>query len=156
MNLNITLFGQMITFAIFIWFTMKFVWPPLERAMEERAKKIADGLAAAEDGQRQLADAEVQAQTMVADAKARAAEIVEQADRRAMQIVDDAKSNAVTEGQRIIEAAQMELAREVETAKAQLRQRVASIAISAAERLLERNIDAQANQDILDKLVAEI
>jgi F-type H+-transporting ATPase subunit b len=156
MNLNLTLFGQMITFALFVWFTMKYVWPPIVQALDERQKKIADGLAAAERGHHDLELAQHKAVDILREARNHASEVLEQANKRADQILEDAKQTARTEGQRLVAAAQSEILREVETAKQELRKQVSVIAMQGAEQILKRNIDAAANQDLLNTLVKSL
>lgn len=156
MNINATLLGQAITFAILIWFTMKFVWPPLLQAMEERAKTIADGLAAAERGKHDLDLAAKRSAEIIHQAKEKAAEIISAGDKRASEIVEEAKANARAEGDRILAGAKAEIDQEVYRAKEQLRTQVSVIALAGAGKILGREIDAKAHNDLLDKLVAEI
>jgi len=156
MNINYTLFGQMITFAVFVIFCMKYVWPPIMNALQERQKKIADGLAAAERGEHEQELAEKRAAERLHEAKEQAGEIIANAQKRASEIVDEAKTDARTEGERIVAAAQSEIEQEVHRAKETLRKQVASIAVAGASKVLEREIDESAHGDILDKLVAEI
>jgi F-type H+-transporting ATPase subunit b len=156
MNINLTLFGQSITFIVFVWFCMKFVWPPIMGALQERQKRIADGLAAAERGQHEQELAEKAAAEKLHEAKAQAGEIIAHAQKRASEIVDEAKGDARTEGERLLAAAQSEIEQEVNRAKETLRQQVAGIAVAGASKVLEREIDESAHGDILDKLVAEI
>jgi F-type H+-transporting ATPase subunit b len=156
MNINLTLIGQSITFIVFVWFCMKFVWPPIMGALHERQKKIADGLAAAERGQHEQELAEKRAAEYLHEAKEQAGEIITQAQKRASEIVDEAKDDARTEGARLVAAAQSEIEQEVHRAKEVLRQQVASIAVAGASKVLEREIDASVHDDILGKLVAEI
>ncbi len=156
MSINLTLLGQAITFLIFVWFTMKFVWPPLIDAMKERQKKIADGLAAAARGQEELLNAEERIKGQITEAKQQAAEIIEKAYRRADQIVEEAKDKAQEEGKRIIEAAQADIQQSTSRAREGLRKEVAALAISGAERVLKRDIDANAHNDILRQLETEM
>jgi len=156
MNINLTLFGQSITFIVFVWFCMKFVWPPIMGALQERQKRIADGLAAAERGQHEQELAEKAAAEKLHEAKEQAGEIIAHAQKRASEIVDEAKDDARTEGERLLAAAQSEIEQEVNRAKETLRQQVAGIAVAGASKVLEREIDESAHGDILDKLVAEI
>jgi F-type H+-transporting ATPase subunit b len=150
-NINATLLGQAITFAILIWFTMKFVWPPLMAAMAERAKTIADGLAAAERGKHDLELAEILRQ-----GKEKASEIIAASEKRASEIIEEAKAHAKTEGDRILVAAKADIDQEVFRAKEQLRTQVTAVALAGAGKILGREIDAKAHNDLLDKLVAEI
>ena len=156
MNINATLFGQAITFAILIWFTMKFVWPPLLAAMAERAKTIADGLAAAERGKHDLELAEKRATEILWQGKEKASEIIAASEKRASEIVDEAKAQARAEGDRILVAAKADIEQEVFRAKEQLRTQVSAVALAGAGKILGREIDAKAHNDLLDKLVAEI
>ena len=156
MNINLTLIGQSITFMVFVWFCMKFVWPPIMGALQERQKKIADGLAAAERGEHEQQLAEKAAAEKLTEAKVQAGEIIAQAQKRASEIVDEAKTDARSEGERLVTAAQSEIEQEVHRAKEILRQQVAGIAVAGASNVLEREIDESAHADILDKLVAEI
>lgn len=156
MNINATLLGQAITFAILIWFTMKFVWPPLMAAMAERAKTIADGLAAAERGKHDLELAEKRAAEILRQGKEKASEIIAASEKRATEIVEEAKANAKTEGDRILVAAKADIDQEVFRAKEQLRTQVSAVALAGAGKILGREIDAKAHNDLLDKLVAEI
>ncbi len=156
MNINLTLFGQTIAFIVFVWFCMKFVWPPIMAALDERKKKIADGLAEAERGFKQHELAEKNAEKKLHEAKQQASNILNQAQKRANEIVDDAKSVAVEEGNRIKEAAHAEVEKEVNRAKEQLRTQVSTIAVAGAERILKKEIDARTHQDILNELAAQI
>jgi F-type H+-transporting ATPase subunit b len=156
MSINLTLLGQAITFLIFVWFTMKFVWPPLIQAMRDRQKKIADGLAAAVRGQQELAQAEDRIKAQIHEAKHQAAEIIEKAYRRADQIIEEAKDKAQDEGKRLLEAAQGDIEQAASRARETLRKEVAALAISGAERVLKRDIDASAHNDILRQLETEM
>jgi F-type H+-transporting ATPase subunit b len=155
-NINATMLGQAITFAILIWFTMKFVWPPLLQAMEDRAKTIADGLAAAERGKHDLELAEKRASEILNHAKEKAAEIITAGEKRASEIIEEAKGNAKIEGDRILAGAKAEIDQEVFRAKEQLRTQVSAVALAGAGKILGREIDAKAHNDLLDKLAAEI
>jgi len=156
MDLNATIFGQTIAFIVFVWFCMKFVWPPLMNAIEERQAKIAEGLEASERGEQDLHLAKEKASQYLVDAKAQAAEIVDQANKRHAQIVDSAKDDARTEAAKIKVGADAEIEQEINRAKEQLRTQVAGLAVQGAEKILARSIDATAHQDILDKLATEI
>ncbi len=156
MSINLTLFGQTIAFIVFVWFCMKFVWPPIMTALDERKKKIADGLAEAERGLKQQQQAEKNAEKRLQEAKQQASEILNQAQRRANEIVADAKTDAVTEGDRIKEAAHAEVEKQVTQAREQLRVQVSTVAIAAAERILKKEIDARSHQKLLDELAAQI
>ncbi|MFK7816590.1 MAG: F0F1 ATP synthase subunit B [Gammaproteobacteria bacterium] len=156
MNINLTLFAQLIAFVVFVFFCMKFVWPPIMAALNERQKKIADGLAEAERGMQQQEIAEQNAEKQLSEAKQQASEILGQAQKRANEMVEDAKSVAVDEGNRIKEAAHAEVEKEVNRAKETLRTQVSTIAVAGAERILKKEINASSHQDILDDLAAQI
>ncbi|MDE0746943.1 MAG: F0F1 ATP synthase subunit B [Porticoccaceae bacterium] len=156
MNINLTLFGQMVTFAIFVWFCMKFVWPVIIGAMEERQQKIADGLDAADRAMRDLEAAKSEATDQMKEAKQEAAGIVDQANKRANQIVDEAKVLAVAEGDRLKVAAEAEIEQEINRAKEELRSKVAGLAIAGAEKILEASIDDKANRALVDKLATQL
>ena len=156
MNLNLTLFAQAATFALFIWFTVKFVWPPLLRAIEARQKTIADGLAEAERGRSSLADAQKQTDVLLKEARARAQEIVAAAEKAASQRVEESKQQAKTEGERLVAAAHSQIQQEVQSAKQQLREQVASLAVQGAEKILRREVDAKAHADMLSQLKAQL
>jgi len=155
MDINASLLGQAITFAILIWFTMKVVWPPLVRALEERMKKIADGLAAAEKGKQELAQADQQVATKLERAKQQAADIIAQSEKRSAAMVEEAKVVAKTEADRIIANAKAELQQEVQRTKAELRNQVASLAVAGAEKILKRQVDQKTHADILGDLQAQ-
>ena len=156
MNINLTLLAQLISFAIFVWFCKKYVWPPIIGAMEERQKQIADGLNAAERAGADLEEAKQEIAQQLAEAKDQAAQILDQANKRAVQIVDEAKDQAVSEGLRLKEAAQSDIEQEVNRAKEQLRSQVAVLALAGAEKVLEASIDETAHRDIVDKLAASL
>lgn len=156
MNLNLTLVGQFITFALFVWFTMKFVWPHIIEAMEQRQDKIADGLAAAERGKRDLELAQHKAADMLRDAKLKAAEIVEQANKRGVRIVEDAKEDGRKTGERMIDMARDEISQEQISAREELQQEIASLAIATAEKILAKSIDESANNSMIDELISQV
>lgn len=156
MNLNLTLFAQAATFALFIWFTVKFVWPPLLRAIEARQKTIADGLAEAERGRSSLADAQKQTDVLLKEARARAQEIVAAAEKAASQRIEESKAQAKTEGERLVAAAHSQIQQEVQSAKQQLREQVANLAVQGAEKILRREVDAKAHADMLSQLKAQL
>ncbi|MDP5210701.1 MULTISPECIES: F0F1 ATP synthase subunit B [unclassified Microbulbifer] len=156
MNITATLIGQSITFLFFIWFCWKFVWPPLLGVMKEREQKIAHGLADAEHAQKDLKLAKRKAAEQLKEAKDQAGEIIEGANRRASQIIDEAKQAALAEGDRLKVAAKAEIEQEVNRAKEQLRSRVAALSVLGAEKILAVNIDARAQNDLIDKLAAEL
>jgi len=156
MNINLTLIGQLISFAIFVWFTMKYVWTPIMGALETRKKEIADGLAAAERGQHEQELAKERAKDVLHEAKSQAAEIVAQAQKRAAEIVDEAKGTARTEGERIVSSAQTEIEQETNRAREQLRSKLGALAIAGAEKILRKEINADAHKDIVEALAKEI
>ena len=156
MNINATLLGQAITFAILIWFTMKFVWPPLTQAMQERAKTIADGLAAGDRAKHDLEIAAKRSAEIIREAKEKAGEILASGEKRASEIIEEAKAQAKVEGSRIVAGAKAEIDQEVFRAREQLRTQVSAIALAGAGKILGREIDAKAHNDLLEKLVAEI
>lgn len=156
MSINATLLGQIITFVVLIWFTMKFVWPLLTTAMDERAAKIADGLAAAEKGKHELELAESRAKTLLKEGKANAADLVTHASKRADEIIEEAKQAARGEQEKIVAAAQAQIAQEIQQAKERLQQEVARLAIAGAEQVLMREVDANAHKDLLTKLSAQL
>lgn len=156
MSINATLLGQMITFALFVWFTMAFVWPPLTKALLERRTKIADGLAAAERGQRQLQDAEQKANKTLEQARVHAQEILRDAHTRAGQIEHDAKVKAEEAHQRIIAKADEDIVQLVRQAKEAVRKEVASIAMAGAEKVLSKQVDQSVHQAMLQDLVEEL
>jgi len=156
MNINATLIGQAIAFFLFVVFCMKYVWPPIIHALEERKKKIADGLAAGEHGKREQALAEERAKELLREAKEQAGEIITRADKRAAEIVDEAKDDARVEGQRLLTAARAEIEQEVNRVKEGLRGQVVSIAMAGAGKVLEREVDEATHAELLNKLAAEI
>lgn len=158
MNLNATILGQAIAFILFVWFCMKYVWPPLMAAIEKRQKEIADGLASAERAHKDLdlAKASATDQLKKAKAKAEAQVIIEQANKRRAQILDEAKTEAEQERTKIVAQAQAEIEAERKRAREELRKQVAILAVAGAEKIIERSVDEAANSDIVDKLVAEL
>ena len=156
MNINATLFGQTIMFAMFVWFCMKFVWPPIVAALDARKKQIAEGLAAGERGKHDLELAAKRSAELLREAKVKAADIIAMGDKRASEIIEEAKVQAQSEGGRIIAAAKAEIDQEVFRAKEQLRTQVTSVALAGAAKILAREIDAKAHNDLLEKLVTEI
>ena len=156
MNITVTLFAQMIAFALLIWFVNKVMWGPLSGIMEARQKRIADGLAAAEKGKHEQELAEKRASEVLKEAKDQAAEIVAQGQKRASEIVEEAKETARAEGERIVTAANAEIEREVNQAKEALRAQVSVIAVAGAEKVLQREIDAKAHESLLNDLATKI
>lgn len=152
MNINFSLVGQAITFGIFVWFTMKVVWPPLMQAMDDRRKKIADGLEAAERGRLELAEAAQRIEEQMRDAKVKAVAILQEAQQQGNNIIEEAKQKARVEAQRIIDSAQVEIEQEVVRAREALRSQVVSIAMGGAEKVLGRTIDPSAHRELLDQL----
>ncbi len=156
MNFNATLIGQSITFIVFVWFCMKYVWPPLMAALEERKAKIADGLAAAERGQKDLELAQSKVSDNLKEAKIQAQEIINQAQKRANEMVDEAKGIAREEAEKIKNAATADIDQQINSAREQLRKEVSSIALSGAERILKREVNAEAHGEVLDDMMAQI
>jgi len=156
MNLNFTLFAQAAAFVLFIWFTVKFVWPPLLKAIETRQKNIVEGLAEAEKGRNSLVEAKKEADKILAEAKARAQEIVANADKAASARIEESKGAAKTEGERIVTAAHAAVQQEVQSAKQVLREQVAQLAVAGAEKILRREVDAKAHADMLNQLKAQL
>ncbi len=156
MDFNLTLIGQTIAMIFFVWFTMKFIWPPIMNAIEARQVAIADGIAAAQRGQTDLENAKAEAAKIIEGARSQAREIIEQASSRANGIVEAAKAEAEAEKQRRLEAARAEIDVELNRAREELRGQVAAIAVAGAERILKREIDAAAHRDLLDRLAAEL
>jgi F-type H+-transporting ATPase subunit b len=154
--MNATLLGELITFAILVWVTMKYIWPPITKAMQNRQKKIADGLAAAEKGQKSLELAEQKVKKQLKAAKGEAANIVDEASMSAAKLVEEGKHKAVEESKRILALAQSDVAKESEKAKHELRGEIADLVIIAARKVLHKNIDKAANQKLIDKVIEEI
>lgn len=156
MDINATLLGQTIAFALFIWFTMKYVWPPLMQAIEERQGKIAEGLAASERGQKDLEIAQEKASSMLKEAKQEASQIVELANKRASEIVEAAKSDARVEADRVIAGAQAEIDQSVNRGREQLRGEVAALSVAGAEKILSVEVSQDKHQKMLDDLIASL
>lgn len=156
MNVTATLFGQMLTFAVLVWFVMKFLWNPILNLMEERKKKIADGLAAGERGVREQELAEKRARAILLEAKEQSKDVIGQAHRRADEIVEEAKDEARAEGQRLIHAARAEIDHQANQAREHLRKEVVVLALSGAEQVLLREVDSKAHADVLHKLAAQL
>jgi F-type H+-transporting ATPase subunit b len=151
-----TLIGQTIAMIVFVWFCMKFIWPPLLEAIEERQEKIAEGLAAADKGQESLEKAKVEAESIVDEARKQATSILDQANARANEIVADGKADGVKERDRQLAAAKAEIEQEANRAREELRGQVSAIAVASAEKILDREIDGKQHEDILGKLAAEL
>ncbi|MCB1774917.1 MAG: F0F1 ATP synthase subunit B [Gammaproteobacteria bacterium] len=156
MNINLTLIAQLVSFAVFVWFTMKYVWPPLTKAMDERKAKIAEGLAAAERGQHEQELAEKRAKDTLHEAKQQAAEIKSNAEKQAAMIIEDARDKAKEEGGRQLAAAQAEIEQETNKAREVLRHKVAELAVLGAEKILRKEIDADAHKDIVESVANQI
>jgi len=154
--MNATLVGQLMTFAVLVWFINRFLWDPITGMLENRTKRIADGLAAAEKGRHELELAEKRAVEYIKKAKEQANEIISQAQKRASEIVEEAKEDARGEGERLLVAARAEIGREMQQAREQLKGEVAGLAVAGAEQILLREVDQAAHKDILDKLSAQL
>ena len=156
MNINLTFLGQMVSFAILVWFTTKFIWPQLNHAIEERQKKVAEGLAAAERARAELKDADAKAAVEIKQARQQASEIVDKASQQANQIVDKARADALAEAARVKAAAADEIVSMQQRAREELRGWVGRLAIQGAEKIVQREIDPSAHKAMLDQLAAEI
>jgi F-type H+-transporting ATPase subunit b len=155
-NLNATILGQAIAFVLFVWFCMKYVWPPIMAAIEKRQKEISEGLSSAERAKKELDLAQADATDQLKKAKAEAQVIIDQANKRKAQIVDEAKAEAEQERNKIVTQAKAEIDAERQRAREELRKQVGILAIAGAEKIIERSVDEAANSDIVDKLVAEL
>ena len=156
MNINLTLVIQMVVFAILVWFTMKYVWPMILGPMEERSRKIAQGLAAGQEGEKSLAEAREKSDSIIREARERATQIIDQAQHRANDLIEQAKGTATAESQRLVAAAHQQIELDATHARESLRREVAQIAVKAASKLLEREIDPRAHADLIDKLATQI
>ncbi|ANO31693.1 F0F1 ATP synthase subunit B [Vibrio breoganii] len=156
MEMNATMLGQAISFAMFVWFCMKYVWPPIIEAIEERQKKIADGLSAAERAEKNLNLAQANASEQLKEAKRTATEIIDAANKRKAQIIDEAREDAQAERQKILTQAEAEVEADRSRARDELRKQVATLAIAGAEKILERTIDKDAQKDILENITAKL
>ena len=156
MNFNLTLIAQAVTYFLFIWFTKAFVWPHILRAIETRQKQIAEGLAAAEQGKQSLATSARQAEQTIGEARGRAGDIIAQAEKRAAQMIEEAKNAAREEGNREKAAAKAEIDQEVSRAREMLREQVAALAVAGAEKILRREVNAQAHGDLIAELKSQI
>lgn len=156
MNINATLLGQAIAFVIFVWFCMKYVWPPLIKAIEERQQKIADGLSAAERAEKDLNLAKANASDRMKEAKRAATEVIEQANKRKQLIVEEARDEALVEREKLLSQAKAEIEAMQVRARDDLRKQVAALAVAGAEKILERSIDPEAHKDILDNITAKL
>lgn len=156
MDINMTLIGQGITFFIFIMVTLKYVWPPIQKALIERENKIAEGLAAAEKAQKDLQEAEQRSAEIFNEGKQKAADIIAQAQKRSDELVEAAKQDARTEGERIIASARAEIEKEISTARDTLKQEVTALALTGAEQILQREVDRNVHGEMLDKICARL
>jgi F-type H+-transporting ATPase subunit b len=156
MNINATLIGQSITFFFFVWFCMKFIWPPLMRALADRRQRIADGLAAAERGKQELEQAGKRSAEVLKDARSQAIEIIAQSEKRGAQIVEEAKQAARAEGERIVASARDEIEQEVFRARESLRAQVSALAVKGAEKILRREVDEKTHVQLLSAIQAEL
>ena len=156
MNINATLILQSIAMMIFVWFCMKFIWPPLLKAMDERRERIAEGLAASDKAEKELEAAKSTVEEQIREARDKAGEIVDQANQRHTQIVDQAKDDAVAERSRQVTAAEADIVQAANQAREELRSTVASLAVLGASQILEKEVDADTHRELLDKLIAEI
>ncbi len=156
MDINATLLGHVIWFAVFIWITMKYIWPPLQNAMEERRKEIAEGLAAAEQGRKDLEDAEKKSEAVIAEARANAADIIGQAEKRGSEVVEEAKTTANSEAERLIENAKGDIQQELARAKEELRSQLATLVIAGAEKILKREVNKEQHKKLLADLEEEL
>lgn len=156
MNFNLTLIGQTIAMIVFVWVCMRYIWPPVMAAIEKRRQEIADGIAAGEKGQRELAEARHGSEAILADARQKAVQVVDMAHKRSSEMVGEAKTTAAAEGARIVSQAHAAVANEQTRARDGLRKEVAALAVAGASRLLGREVDAKAHAALLDELAAEL
>lgn len=156
MEINATIIGQVLGFLILVWVTWKFIWPPLLGAIEDRQKKIADGLAAAERGQKSLDEARASANEAIREGREKATQVIDQAHKRSNELIDEAKHTAVAEGERLVSAARAEISTATARARDGLRREVATLALAGAQQLLGREVDARAHAKLLEQLAAEI
>jgi len=156
MNINATLILQSIAMMIFVWFCMKYIWPPLLKAMDERRARVAEGLAASDLAEKELEAAKQTAGEQISEARGKAGEILDQAQQRHTQILDQAKDDATTERQRQVTAAEADIALAANQAREELRASVASLAVLGASKILEKEVDSETHKELLDKLIAEI
>ena len=156
MNFNFTLVGQLLAFILFVWFCMKYVWPPMLKILEEREKEIADGLNAASEGRRELEEANARKEEILGEAKKEAADLVGQANQRANQLVEEAKTNAQEEAEKIKVSAQNDIEQSTKRAREELRSEVATLAVAGAEKILNSEIDEKKNSELIDELTKEL
>ncbi|MDP1573531.1 MAG: F0F1 ATP synthase subunit B [Coxiellaceae bacterium] len=155
MNLNLTLLGEMLTFMVFVWFTMRFIWPPLTKALEDRREKIATGLAASEKAKRDLELAQHKVTELMTEAKAQAAQLIEQANQRANHIVEEGKARARVEGDRLLAIAKSDIEREIYAAREVLMKQLSSLVVTGAEKILQHDVNKSANDRIIAEMVKE-
>lgn len=156
MNFNLTLIGQTIAMIVFVWFCMKYIWPPLMKAIDDRRREIADGIAAGEKGQRELADARHGAEAILQEARQKATQVADMAHKRSNEVIAEAKQVAISEGERLIAAARTELTTSQTKARDSLRREVAALAVTGAAKVLGREVDAKTHAALLDELAAEL
>ena len=156
MNFNFTLVGQLLAFILFVWFCMKYVWPPMLKILEEREKEIADGLNAASEGRRELEEANARKEEILGEAKKEAADLVGQANQRANQLVEEAKTNAQEDAEKIKVSAQNDIEQSAKRAREELRSEVATLAIAGAEKILNSEIDEKKNSELIEELTKEL
>jgi F-type H+-transporting ATPase subunit b len=156
MDFNLTLIGQTVAMIVFVWFCMKYIWPPVMKAIDQRRKEIADGIAAGEKGQKELAEARHGSEAILAEARQKAVQVVDLAHKRGNDLVAEAKSTATAEGQRLVSQAKGEIANEQNRARDGLRKEVAALALAGASKLLGREVDAKAHAQLLEELAAEL
>ena len=156
MNFNFTLVGQLLAFILFVWFCMKYVWPPMLKILEEREKEIADGLNAASEGRRELEEANARKEEILGEAKKEAADLVGQANQRANQLVEEAKTSAQEEAEKIKVSAQNDIEQSAKRAREELRSEVAALAVAGAEKILNSEIDEKKNSELIDELTKEL
>ena len=156
MNFNFTLVGQLLAFILFVWFCMKYVWPPMLKILEEREKEIADGLNAASEGRRELEEANARKEEILGEAKKEAADLVGQANQRANQLVEEAKTSAQEEAEKIKVSAQNDIEQSTKRAREELRSEVATLAVAGAEKILNSEIDEKKNSELIDELKKEL
>ena len=156
MNFNFTLVGQLLAFILFVWFCMKYVWPPMIKILEEREKEIADGLNAASEGRRELEEANARKEEILGEAKKEAADLVGQANQRANQLVEEAKISAQEEAEKIKVSAQNDIEQSAKRAREELRSEVATLAVAGAEKILNSEIDEKKNSELIDELTKEL
>ncbi|MFC1664233.1 F0F1 ATP synthase subunit B [Pseudomonadota bacterium] len=156
MNLTATIFGQIVVFAVLVWFIKAFLWKPMLNMLDERKKSIADGLAAAERGQKEQELSQHRAAELLKEAKVQAQEVINRAEKRGSEIVDEAKNDAKAEGERLLTAAKAEIDKEINRAREELRSQVATLVVAGAEQILNKEVDAKAHSNMLDQLATQL